>query len=63
MTSFDAASSSNSTLEGMLDAIASDVKDQKIILFDGNNYRFERSMLVDNKSYTNVEEAVSDIDL
>ena len=47
----------------MLDAIANDVKDQKTISFDGNNYQFEKSMLVDNKPYNNVEEAVSDIDV
>ena len=63
VTSFDAASSSDSTLEGMLDAIASDVKDQKTISFDGNNYQFEKSMLVDNKPYNNVVDAVSDIDV
>ncbi|KAI0225621.1 hypothetical protein LSAT2_023627 [Lamellibrachia satsuma] len=63
VTSFDAASSSDSTLEGMLDSIASDVKDQKTISFDGNNYQFEKSMLVDNKPYNNVEEAVSDIEV
>ena len=63
MTSFDAESSSDSTLEGMLDAIASDVKDQKTISFDGNNYQFENSMLVDNKPYNDVVEAVSDIDV
>ena len=62
-TSFDAASSTNTALDGMLDAIANDVNDQKTISFDGNNYQFEKSMLVDNKPRNNVEEVVSDIDV
>ena len=62
-TSFHAASSTNTALDGMLDAIANDVNDQKTISFYGNNYQFEKSMLVDNKPHNNVEEAVSYIDV
>ena len=46
----------------MLDAIASDTKAQKAIVFDGHTYQFEKSMLVDKKSYHNVEQVVSGID-
>ncbi|KAI0215626.1 hypothetical protein LSAT2_032316 [Lamellibrachia satsuma] len=58
-TSFDAASSTDTALDGMLDAIASDTKEQKAIVFDGHTYQFEKSMLVDKKSYHNVEQVKS----
>ena len=62
MASFDVASSSESDLVAMLDAIATEVKDEKTITFDGKDFTYEKnSMLVDKQSYDNVEEAVSDI--
>ena len=61
MASFDAASSSESELVAMLDAIAAEVKDEKTITFDGKKFTYEKnSMLVDKQSYGTVEEAVSD---
>ena len=63
MTSFDAASSSQTALAAVLDAIAAEVNDQKTIRFDGNDFTYEKSMLVDKKPYGGVEEAVSEVDL
>jgi len=61
VASFDAASSSDSALDAMLDALATEVKDEKSITFEGKDYPYEKnSMLVDNKSYGTVEKAVSD---
>ena len=63
MASFDVASSSDTVLEGMLDSIASEAKDQKAFTFDGNTFQFEKSMLVGNTSYGNVEDKVNNIDV
>ena len=63
MTSFDAASSSETALVAMLDAIAAEVTDKKTIVFDGNDFTYEKSMLVDKEPYGSVEEAVSEVDL
>ena len=64
MASFDAASSSDSALDAMLDALAAEVKDQKSIKFEGKDYPYEKnSMLVDHRSYGAVEKAVSDCSL
>ena len=60
MTSFDVASSSDTAVNAMLEAIAAEVKDQKTIIFDGTNFMYEKdSMVVDNKRYGSVEEEVS----
>ena len=62
MASFDVASSSNTSIESMLDAIADDVKMQKNITFDGDVYQFDEIMLVDGKLYDgNVETLVCDV--
>ena len=61
MASFDIASSSSTALDSMLEAIASDVRAQKAITFDGKQYKLEKSMLVNEKSYGNVETAVSGV--
>ena len=61
VASFDIVSSSVTALDGMLDAIASDVRAQKAITFEGKQYKLEKSMLVNEKSYGNVETAVSDV--
>ena len=62
MASFDAASSSDSALDAMLDAIAAEVKNQKSITFEGKVIPYERnSMLVDSRSYGTVEKAVSSL--
>ena len=51
MTTFDIASSSNTTLKAMMDAIASDAINQNAISFDGHHYQLEKSMLVDENLY------------
>ena len=62
MASFDVASSSNTSIESMLNAIADDVKKQKNITFDGDVYQFDETMLVDGKLYDgNVEALVCDV--
>ena len=62
MASFDVASSSNISIETMLNVIADDVKKQKNITFDGDVYQFDETMLVDGKQYDgNIEAAVCDV--
>ena len=66
MTSFDVASSSDTAMKAVLEAIAAEVKDHKTIIFDGKNFMYEKdSMVVDNNPYSRVgvgaEEEVSDI--
>ena len=62
MTSFDVQSFSDTAVDGMLEAIAAEVKDQKSITFDDKSFMYEKnSMSVDSKPYGSVEEAVSNI--
>ena len=61
--SFDAASSSETALVAMLDAIAAEVIDKETIVFDGNDFTYEKSMLVNKEPYGGVEEAVSGVHL
>jgi len=62
VTSFDVQSYSDTAVDGMLEAIAAEVKDQKTIIFDGKSIMYEKnSMSVDSKPYGSVEEAVSNI--
>ena len=62
VTSFDVQSFSDTAVDGMLEAIAAEVKDQKTFTFDGKSIVYEKnSMSVDSKPYGSVEQAVSNI--